>query len=122
MLKIIKITKNKQMKYLESIASVRAQGPIVTKSRPYIGMLDTETDKIVSVIWIDDENEISIITDEAYRKKGLMTKMISRIIDEVFKKKLERIEGTPFNKNSLSILKKAGFIKNPNGGYIFELE
>jgi len=118
----IRFNKNNKKEFEHSLNALRWQGPLVQNSKPYLGLYEPKTRKLVSCIWLDEENEISIITDRYYRKRGLMSILLKAIINDVFKKRLKFVEAEPLNKDSLRLLKQHGFIKNENGGYIFSIE
>ena len=116
-LKIIRLTKLNRKKYQRSISILRTMGAIVTDSKPYVGMLDKETKKIVACIWIDPMNEMSIVTHENYRRFGLMTMLIDFMKNEVYLNRLDEINASPINSISKRIFKKAGFKRCEMPGY-----
>ena len=116
-LKIVRLSKKARLKYKRSISALRYHGPVVTNSKPYIGMLDKNTNKIISCIWIDEMNEISIVTHESYRRANIMTQLLTFIKQDVYVNKLDEINASPINPISKRLLKKNGFKRSWMPGY-----
>jgi hypothetical protein len=116
-LRIIRFSKNNLKKYRSSIRALRYHGPVVSESRPYIGMLDVSTKKIISCIWIDETYEISIITHGLYRKMGIMSQLIEYIKSDVYLNKLDEVNASPISSISRKLLRKKGFKRTGMPGY-----
>ena len=85
------------------------QGPVVSGSRPYMGVICKLNGQVVSCIWKDGFGEISMITHVAYRRMGLMNCLMCHVINDVFRGRLKDLMATPMNLISLSIIEKFGF-------------
>jgi len=108
-LKIIKFTKNNIKKYRGSINKLYNANPVVRYSSPYVGMFDTKSKEVVSCIWIDKMNEISIATHREYQKQGLMTQLLEYITTDAYMNKLDELTATPISLKSKRLLRRSGF-------------
>ena len=96
---------------------LKYMGVVISNSKPYVGVLDMDNKKIISCVWIDTDNEVSIITHEDYRRLGLMKKLIRFMKKQVILNKLKEIKASPINSISRRIFKKARFKRCEMPGY-----
>lgn len=109
-MRLVRFTKRNIETHKASLSALKRVGPIISGSRPYIGWIDKK--RIISCVWIDEFNEISIITLSEYRNQGLMSALVKEVILDVFNGRLDEVTAMPMNSISKRLLRKCGMFQS----------